>query len=45
MHAGIGRARARQPHARDGGDNDDRDVDGAGARPTNTKTDPKTVRG
>lgn len=36
MHAGIGRAHARQPHARDGGDDDDRDVDDAGAGPANT---------
>lgn len=36
MHAGIGRARARQPHARDGGNNDDREVHGAGATPAST---------
>lgn len=36
MHAGMGRARARQPHARDGVDNDDRDVDDAGAGSSST---------
>lgn len=36
MHAGIGRAHARQPHARDAGDDDDREVGDAGAGPANT---------